>query len=671
MKANFLALGISLLLLWAYLGLVEYIRPCFFLYDDNASSYIANFLHSYRTLFSTGRIAEMNYFQYGGSPFLEQGQSAVFYLPTYLSVFLAREVTGSALWTIEWMVVLHLTAGQIGLFCLLRSWRVEPYLAAIGGLLWVLSPFVVILSSCWVAVTYIVSYTPWILLGIDRLLKRPGLKSCLSLALPIALFFLTGALQFLIFVLFFAGLFGLLSLRQHPPKRPLRVVLFLALSALVVFCAVMPMFAPMLHEAKVSAHRSGALSLQETLLFSLDPGEFIKTQFLVFESKTLYGGFTECNSSYFLCLEIFLVPLMLLALSRAKLSTVQLCLRLFLLALVALVLSTKCYVVFSLLPVFDHFRWPFKLFIYFKLFLISFILIGLSCWIKEGNWNRSRHLVAIAALMIILVTNGIVIGRNQAENVLSYAHLTSLTSPISRVIDPTKGRVFTVGIWGTKDYNVDRYLSHNFSTTFEIPHLGGYDPSVGLNQANFGLDLNFCNVYFEPITPEYRKLLNERCVRYFILNTAFLNGKAALELKNIKVLLEDKDRAIVENEEADPMVLCQGATVQPGQLSYSGNSLFIPVPDNTTRIGVSLSQTYGWNYRLDGGPWLKPDYAEDRLWCAIPPSSHLLEVTYFDPFLRQGIWLSLGGLLVLSAVGGVMFFLRKDKLAARPSNRLA
>ncbi len=70
-----------------------------------------------------------------------------------------------------------------------------------------------------------------------------------------------------------------------------------------------------------------------------------------------------------------------------------------------------------------------------------------------------------------------------------------------------------VGGWPKYGYNLDKYLAYNFSTTYRIPNLGGYDPLIGFDQANFGLELNLPNVYYRAITVDARKVLDERCVR--------------------------------------------------------------------------------------------------------------------------------------------------------------
>ncbi len=210
--------------------------------------------------FTTGRLAEINFYQYGGSPFIEQGQSAVLYLPSYLCVTLAKYVSGSALWTIEWMMGTAFNRGARSvLYSLLRSWRIEPLIAAFGGLLWILCPFVLILSSNWEAVVYIVCYMPWILLATDRLLKEPNFKSGCFLAFPVGLFLLTGAVQFLAYVLLFAGIYGYFGFRELSRDIQARALFYALLAAVLDFIVVIPVLLPLMHDSQISAHRGSAM----------------------------------------------------------------------------------------------------------------------------------------------------------------------------------------------------------------------------------------------------------------------------------------------------------------------------------------------------------------------------------------------------------------------------
>ena len=118
--------------LWLVLFVVESVRPGFFLHDDNAAWFSGAYVHNFRVLTETGRLAEVNYYQHGGEPFLEQGQTAVLYPPVYVAVVLAKWVSGDLRWTIEWVAAEHLTLGLLGFYFWARQSGVTPWLAALA-----------------------------------------------------------------------------------------------------------------------------------------------------------------------------------------------------------------------------------------------------------------------------------------------------------------------------------------------------------------------------------------------------------------------------------------------------------------------------------------------------------------------------------------------------------
>ena len=142
-----------------------------------ATWFIGAYVHDFRVLTQTGRLAEVNYYQHGGEPFLAQGQTAVLYPPVYLGVALAKGMSGDWRWTIEWIAAEHLTMGLLGFYFWARQNGVSPWLAALGGLAWVLNPFILIVTSRLDYGFFVAAWLPWLFGALDRLWIRP---SCLS-----------------------------------------------------------------------------------------------------------------------------------------------------------------------------------------------------------------------------------------------------------------------------------------------------------------------------------------------------------------------------------------------------------------------------------------------------------------------------------------------------------
>ena len=212
----FFALGALALLLVA----MEAWRPGFFLHDDNASWFAGAYALDFRTLTQSGQLAEVNFYQYGGEPFVGQGQTAVLYPLVYIAGALAWLVTGDLRWTVDWLAALHLALAVAGFYAWARRGGVEAWTAALGGLVWALNPFVLILGASWIVVTAAAAWLPWLFWGIDGVFAAkasrtggsPSLQECglrgMALGVIAGMFVLQGYVQFAAYAFLFAGMYG-------------------------------------------------------------------------------------------------------------------------------------------------------------------------------------------------------------------------------------------------------------------------------------------------------------------------------------------------------------------------------------------------------------------------------------------------------------------------------
>ncbi len=264
-----------LFLALAALGLVllamETARPRYFLHDDNASWFIGAYLHDYRVLTETGRMAEMNYYQHGGEPFLQQGQTAVLYPPVYLAVALAKFVSGDVIWTIDWVAALHLALGLVGFYFWLRQGGVAKHLAALGALAWVLNPFVLDVGSSWIMTIIIAAWLPWLFWAFDRLRALPSTRSAIALGVSAGLLFLQGYIQWFAYSILFLGLYALLQFVLRPQERKPVVIYYLVVSTLIFAILALPLLLPVLHAIDDSAMRRSPLLVEDALYASIRP----------------------------------------------------------------------------------------------------------------------------------------------------------------------------------------------------------------------------------------------------------------------------------------------------------------------------------------------------------------------------------------------------------------
>ena len=643
--------------LWLLLAAAESIRPCFFLHDDNATWFSGAYVHDFRILTETGRLAEVNYNQYGGEPFLEQGQTAVLYPPVYLGVALAKWVSGDLRWTIEWIAATHLTLGLLGFYFWLRQGGVTSGLAALGGLTWVLNPFILIVASSWITVTFAAAWLPWLFWALDRLWSQPSLLSALLLGTIAGLFFLQGYAQWFAYSILFLGLYALfrfVARTEHAdaPRRPL-ITFYLIVSALIFLILATPLLLPMLHAVDASFARAKPLSITQALEYRVLEDDLVRAQFCLFRPNWIFG----MSSAILYCPALLLLPVMILRFFHAGTEIRQRLFPLLGLALLALLFSSRWHYLLTMMPVMDKFRWPFKVFIFVDFFLIASLVWSVSSWTA-----RRSNFVASACLAVVLLAGLAVSLSCHDGNTFSKTALPTSGNPLPPGMDPRLGRVIAIDNL-LPEASSYRFFTHCHSTFFAVPSLGGYDPLVGRDQLRFALGLDFPNVFYGQITPAIREELDARAVRYWIVDSRAPQLQEVEGLEGLKRLTSEPDRVVFEDTQASPLVYSTTDPAMPCAMTYLGNSILVPLGHAPSPVEISVGPTDGWWYRIDHGPWLRPVYQNDRLKVDFQSSDRLMEISYFDSRFREGLCWSACLLLLLGLLLSASYFIRKRKAA--------
>jgi hypothetical protein len=226
-------------------------------------------------------------------------------------------------------------------------------------------------------------------------------------------------------------------------------------------------------------------------------------------------------------------------------------------------------------------------------------------------------------------------------------------------MDPNRGRVIAIDNLLPEAASY-RFFTHGHATFFRVPSLGGYNPLVSRDRLRFALGLDFPNVFYGPVTPAIREQLDALAVRYWIVDPRSPQLQEVEALDGLKRLTTEPDRVIFENTRASPLAYSASDPATPCALTYSGNSILVPLDHAISPVEISTGPTDGWWYRIDRGPWLRPVYQDDRLKVDFPASSRLLEISYFDPRFWNGLRLS-GCLLLFLGVLLTINHFRKRK----------
>jgi hypothetical protein len=151
-------------------------------------SLIHHFFRVYlRNSFWDGEVPLWNPYTFLGRPFLADPETAVWYPPTWLWVFLPESVA-------YWLATgLHMALAGWGMSRLVREWGASGKASVFAGCAFVLSPpYLGHIVGGLTGFVYTISWWPLELLLLDRLCERVSLRGALKLSMVLAIAFLAG-----------------------------------------------------------------------------------------------------------------------------------------------------------------------------------------------------------------------------------------------------------------------------------------------------------------------------------------------------------------------------------------------------------------------------------------------------------------------------------------------
>jgi len=318
---------------------------------------------------------------------------------------------------LSWLMV-HYLWMSLGVFALLRGRGVRPWLAWLGGALFLLMPpQVAIGAHGHGSKVMTLAWMPWVLRAADRLLDARGRRALLDtglLAAALACLLLAAHIQVAYYTLLVLGFFGLgrvaLLMKREGLKRALPP-LALGLAALLLAAgASMLLYGPV---QEYSAHSirgvstGGGASYDYATGWSLHPAEwstFLWPASWGYGAETYFGHMPMTDYANYLGLAPLLAAALLFRRRPRSFDLFWL-----IVALVATLVAAGKYFpllhrpLYELLPGFNRFRVPVMILLLQQLAVVLLFARGLELALRDGvALTRLRNLALGGALLLMI-----------------------------------------------------------------------------------------------------------------------------------------------------------------------------------------------------------------------------------------------------------------------------
>lgn len=713
-KKHKLLTDVIILVLVCILMLValEVRQPYFFLQDDNADSYICQYVHSLRSV-SQGEFPFYNFHQLGGIPFLDRGQTGELNVVVYLAGILSQLFLGHLCGTVDFTAALYLIAGAVGMFLFLKKkTELADYIAVLGAIAWSFNSFSIYCGSNWIISIILTGCFPWMVLSTSYLAQNNGLKAILIAAIPKVFMFYSGHPQYFIYAILFDYLFGLgyqffFTGKGKRLKTEGAFTLKYFLSGLVVTLWSLPLLGPMFLAMTNSVDRQGRPELSYFIEYRFRIEDFFLSlvyptmQYDVTGFKQLIGQEAavvdemiaiQKNLAH-IGLILFLIVLMglirfITSFSRKTTKEEKRIYRWMYSLLPAAVISflwggTKWFnVIIFYIPMLNRFRYPFKVMQIFLFFLILFACLSLQ-QIVSGMTDKKKAkavgfaLVAIEcinllAVYFILPVRFFGLYSNSPkpfteplfDDLKGSRYVTVLDSPSFWLQNPTTLEERSIRV----PHDTAALLSYNYATYYGLNNITGYDVLTSLETVTASDNLLYytdsiggsVGYFYDGFVEQMR----DRGVSYYVTLPANAEiVEEELSEYGLTRWSEDDNRVVFMDTEAEPLAY-SGNDYGEVTLDEHVNYLVVTTPDSFEGGSVTVNYTHDRRFiaTVDGEQAAITDSGDyhDMIIEGIPSGSHEIVFRFVDHTFRNCLVISLIGTVALA---GLLLITERKKRA--------
>ena len=285
--------GIALLCCTLIFAAIELKYPYFFLRDDNADSYLAEYMYGIRCI-TEGKFPFYCFNEFGGQRFFAAGQVGIFNPLVYLAAEVSLLLSGRPDLMMDILAYLSIVIGCTGAYFLLKRLGCGDVPAVIGAIAWNFNCYNIWEGSSWMIVLYTTSVFPFFLLTSLMLLERCSIKNIILATIPRVYMFYLGHPQFFIYAAIFDCIFiGVLCLLKTEKGKKLSTLVRLIEDYVLVYVSTTFLSLPLLipeYQYTLLTYSNGSARTYENLMLEMN---FDKPEFYV---PFLY---TQANTTFF------------------------------------------------------------------------------------------------------------------------------------------------------------------------------------------------------------------------------------------------------------------------------------------------------------------------------------------------------------------------------------
>ncbi len=702
-------LAVLVLLCILMLTAIEIRQPYFFLQDDNADSYICQYVYSLESVLK-GEFPLYNFHQFAGIGFLDRGQTGQLNPFVYIGGALSYIFLGHFNGTVDFASGILLIIGAIGFYLILKKLNLGQSAATIGAIAWSFNSFSIYCGSNWIIAIILTGLFPWIVLTSQNLIHEDGFKALILASLAKTLLFYGGHPQYFIYAIIFDFIFAITTIilansKGHRLKPSLRYTWKYFLSGLITGLWSLPLLIPMLNAMNRSSSRSSALIFDDFIEAYFRAKDFIIGQYNPVMQYDTTGSLTLPDGSEVGVIEalvaiqknmshvgylVFFAAVMGLVIIILRFKdndkNTSIAVRKMITCIPALLIaflwasSTLFNRIIYLIPIINRFRYPFKVMQYALFFMILLAAICLDYLLNNLYKNRERLLTALKVILpLVEVINLLAV--YMILPIRYFGVYTLSQKPFEdEAVEMLRGSRYAF-VGGAPEYwdfwtlervgqDATATLGYNYATYYGLDNIGGYDVLLPMESCYSLYEMleNMSNVSGNIAVYDYLvEDMSSHGVEYYI---CLIENKeemtAVLEEYGIELVYEDDIKAIFKDPYAVPLMFTLDNN-EAVSIDYEEhvNYLRVVTPDDFKGGTIVANYTHDPHFvaTVDGqeAEISNPGNYENMIISNVDPGSHEVIYKYVDKTFELSVIVSLAGTVIIVSVYLLTRFIRNKQ----------
>lgn len=702
-------LAILVLLCILMLTAIEVRQPYFFLQDDNADSYICQYVFSLRSVLS-GEFPLYNFHQYAGLSFLDRGQTGQLNIFVYIGGFLSYLFLGHLTGTLDFVAALYLIIGALGMYLLLKKYNLSAVASLIGSIAWSFNSFSIYCGSNWIISIILTGCLPWMIYTSHLMLKENGIKAIICSAIAKTFMFYGGHPQYFVYAIIFDFFFMLCVIfaqekKDNRLKAELSFTFKYFISGALTTLWSLPLLVPMINSMNKSITRSSALEFDTFVdsLFSLK--DFIIGQYnplmqyditrvevmengesigLIDTLIAIHKNMSHMGFIVFFALIMAIVILITRRNNKDQLTStaivkIAMCLPPMLIAVLwasSPIFNRLIYII----PVLNRFRYPFKLMQYAMFFMIFIAAVSLD-YLLESLLAKKEKLLSLLKIALPLIEIVDLIIVYLLLPVRFFGMYTLSPKPFEdEAVDLLKGSRYVFVGDAPAYWDLDTRqrqgndsvatLGYNYATYLGLSNIGGYDVLLPESTAYSLFDTinnmgNVCaNVaLYDELVPD----MSAHGVSYYVCLLENENEIGEfLEPYGITLCYEDDVKAIFYDALAEPLVFAVTDDDAYG-IDFEEHVNYLRIVTDESFEGGMIVANYThdshFEAALDGDvvPITDQGNYEKMIINDVPSGSHEIVIRYVDNTFKYSAIVSLAGTALVTMAYIIIKMRKKEE----------